>query len=138
MGRNLKLVTAVVVLLLVVGVLVWPTPRPACAAVSVQLFVSWDQEHMVPRDLHPVVELLHSDGSPFVPAVTVQLQDNWNHTWFTGSVANPPSQAALAEYSWDVGGDEQWFKNGDAIDVPHQTAFNWSGTILTVSVSVDI
>lgn len=127
MKANLKLVAAVAVLLLVVGVMVWPTPKKAWAQnVSVTMPVTWG-DGVNRYDIGASSELLHSDGTPFNPVLSIQLQDDGTHSTFSGTFVDPPSQAAKIRFSWNENGWD-WFSGGVPIASPYTITFNWSGT----------
>lgn len=135
MKKHLKLATTVAVLLLVIGVMVWPTPKPVLANVLFKLHVTWDVHVVNPYNVAGTVEFLHSDDSPFNTPIVVGLNDDGTHEWFTVSTS-PPSQATRVKFSWNLG-QIHWFPTGGGNEIfdPVTMNLNWSGTTLLVDAT---
>ncbi|MBM3329414.1 MAG: hypothetical protein FJY67_08100 [Calditrichaeota bacterium] len=119
-SRTLTLIIAAV-MLIAVGVLVWPEPKQAMAAdLDVQLTLTWNCEDA--EDVEANAELLDANGDPFDPPIIIPLTPNAPFTVWSGTFLNVPAQASRVRFVWIELGLE-WFPPS-----PIVKSLNWSGT----------
>jgi len=126
-SKKLRLigVASFVVVLIAVGVMVWPTPKEAKALeYALEFEVQWLEDRPM-YNVTPTFELLH-DGIPFVPPVVVQLQDVGDHCTYVGFVNNPSSTTTDVRLQWNTGNPNvyRWENWAPGEEAP----FNFSGT----------
>ncbi|MBM3330159.1 MAG: hypothetical protein FJY67_11945 [Calditrichaeota bacterium] len=99
--RTLTLIIAAV-MLIAVGVLVWPEPKMALATdLDAELTLDWGAED--PFHCGATAELLDSNQQPFNPPRVINLNPNAGFTVWTGTFLNVPSQASFVLFNWNPG-----------------------------------
>jgi len=102
-GRS-GILVGIAVVLLAVGVLVWPTPKPAMAHYSelnVEQIVDWVGTEAF--DIMATVTLSDAAGNPIEGFEGVQLSNNSTYIEWTIQLLNIPDGAARYKIDWDPG-----------------------------------
>jgi hypothetical protein len=98
-GKKFTLVALLFVTLIVVGVLVWPKPKPALAATwSVRLELDWNGRG-VPRNVHAQAVLVDGGGDDFGGWINLAPSNNWS-VW-TNNLNDPNANADSVRFRWD-------------------------------------
>jgi hypothetical protein len=128
-GKKFAIVALLAVALVVVGVLVWPTPKQALAIdKTVQIFMTWDP-HSPDYDVDATAQLLDCDGDEV--GNPIALAANGNNTIFTGTFNDVPSYAYYVVFGWDVAAGYQFVPEPFTEDAT--VLLNWSGITVLVA-----